>query len=740
MIDGAVCISTRGVEARQIFIFHHTHLKAAQMRAQPFTHKKTLTVFIIIASTIAIAMDYAFGTRLDYWLHDSAVNYQARTEWKHAGMVVLDNKVPIRVGRKQTLPLYARASEFLVAQGVKGIFLDAQVSKEIEGRMPYAVCIEADGQARWSEPGCDFDHNQQCTLRNSEAGDAPLKMNEATIARFSIAPYNNDEAQLPEFLLYGIDAMMVIPETGLVASDRLVTKSSPVSRWLDMSVDHAIHRLASQVAPDKISKLYVENKRLDEICYDNIRCRRVRLSRPLHKISWDEKRLILPLSELASCDDEKAKKAAALLKDKVVILQTTSPTEHSDIIITPMISAALGPKLLTPGAQYLVDELETVLAEDYPRQPHYPLKISLFILAAVLSVLLGAYFSQPLLWCSGIAVFLLTGAACFFYPVTQLWPVTAIMAAYLAGAVQIVAAHLLLGFRQGSLLYEYLPKQVIDILVPLTNDDDFFKNRPCNVVVLMSDLAGYTTVTGLLKEPEYVMNLMNDYLGATSIVLQDKYNGILEAYVGDLVCYYWDYEKGDEKTAYRNALAGAVELASLQKKFFSSVSLRYKEDLPPEVIEKLTSIIDAGIGLAAGHAAQGNLGPKEGVKKFSLLGDPLNLASRVEGLTRHFNTEIIVAGDFSLILEEEGLAVRRIGRIGVKGRIDPETVYALGKKDDPRFSAENIAAWEAWVEAIESDEKEPVCPEIYAQDKETILGWKARNLLSENGSWKLHEK
>lgn len=709
------------------------------MRAQPFNHKKTLAVFIILASIIAIFVDYSLGVQIDYWLHDSAVTYQARTKWKHTGLVVLDEKIPIRVGRKQTLPLYARATEHLVAQGAKGVFLDAQVSKEIEGRMPYAMCIESNGHARWSEPTCNINANQQCLLRNSEAGDAPLLMSETAIARFNIAPYINDEGQLPEFLLYGVEAMMVIPEEGLSVSDRLATKPFSIARWLDMSDDHVIHKLVSKISPDKIEQLYQLDTNLDETCEDNRRCRRVRLSKPLYTTSTDKDRLILPLSELASCDDAVASKAAALLKDKVVILQVTSPSEHSDIIITPMTTASLEPKL-TPGPQYLVDEIETVLNQDYPKQPPYPVKIILFICAAILSVLLGAYFSQPLLWSGSVVIFLLIAAMCFFLPVTQLWPVSAVMLAYFLGSIQIVAAHLVQGFKHNKLLHQYLPAQIIDILMPL-KDDEFYRNKRCNVVTLMSDLAGYTTVTGLLKEPEYVMNLMNDYLGETSIVLQDKYNGILEAYVGDLVCYYWEYEEGYEAIAYKNALVGAIELASLQKKFFSSVSLRYKEDLAPEVIEKLTSIIDAGIGLASGRAVKGNLGPKEGVKKFSLLGDPLNLASRVEGLTRHFNTEIIVAGDFSLILEAEQLAVRRIGKISVKGRLEPETVYALGKQDDPRFSEKNITAWALWIAAIESNlETLPPCPTIYNQDEKTILSWQARHLLSDAGVWKLHEK
>jgi adenylate cyclase len=710
------------------------------MRVQPFTHKKTLGFFILLASVVGIFIDYSMGTQVDYWLHDSAVVYQQRQEWKYTGIVVLDDDVPFRVTRIQALPLFARAIERLVAQGAKGIFLDARVSKEMEGRMPYAVCLETDGQVRWSQPECQINVSKpQCTLINSQAGNAPLKMTEQAIVRFRVAPYLNNTEQLPDFLLYDWNAAEAIPAEGLVASDRLVTKATPIARWLDMSEDHAVFKLIKLLNPDKIASLYQPN-RLDELCNDNKRCRRLRLSKPIYTTNLSSNQLILPLSQLAACDEVIANKAAALLKNKLVVLQASSPNESTDIMVTPMTVALFGPQLMTPGAQYIVDEIETVLNQDFPRPPLAPIRITLFICIAILSVLLGAYFSQTLLWLSGAAVFLLMATLCFINPLTQLWPVTAVMATYLTGAIQVVAVHLLLGFRQGSLLAEYLPKQVLELLIPL-NEDEVFQHKNCKVVVLMSDLAGYTTVTGLLKKPENVMNLMNDYLGATSIVLQDKYNGVLEAYVGDMVCYYWEYTESTAELAYKNALCGATELALLQKNFFSSVASRYKEILTPEVIEKISTIINAGIGVTTGDVVQGNLGPKEGIKKFAILGDPLNLASRIESLTRLFNTEIIIVGDFASTIAREGFAIRRLGAIKVKGRVEPAILYALGLASDPRFLPESVTAWELWIAEIEAGiDTQLNCPEIYHKDRQTILGWKERGVLGENGVWMLHEK
>ncbi len=597
------------------------------MHKFPITSLKLLMLFMLISASSGGILDYYFGNKIDFWVHDSALVFQQRTDWVHTAIVVLDDDVPIQVGRKQALPLFAAAADRLIAAGAKGVFLDARLSKEIESSMPYALCIEPEGDVRWSYPQCALTSPSQCQMVNSQAGNAPLRMKPRTIPYFRIAPYLTGQEGLPDFLLYDLEAFPFIPEQGLVASDRLVTNKDPIARWLDLSKDHAVFILANFISPDLAadSLKHFEN---DEICDKGILCRRNRLSLPTYRTQPNGRRPIVPVSQLASCDLNIAQQAASRLKNKVVIMQMTSPSESTDIIVTPMTTALFGPKLMTPGAQYLADSVETLLNRDHPRTPGTIVKVFLFLITAVVSVLAGAYLKQPFLWLSSFIVFAILVALCFFNPIIQLWPVTATMLTFLVGACLTTGAHLIIGFREGTLIRNYMPRQIHNMLISLDSDERF-QNRRCQAIVLMSDVAGYTTVTALLKEPMHVLNLMNDYLSETSIVLQDKYLGWLEGYVGDMVCYYWPHCEKENSPALQNALLGSLELSRLQKDFFASVVERYKNKISDDVLENISSIIDAGIGLTSGNVVMGDLGPKRGVRKFGVLGDPLNLAARI---------------------------------------------------------------------------------------------------------------
>ncbi|MGZ5051492.1 MAG: adenylate/guanylate cyclase domain-containing protein [Methylobacter sp.] len=709
------------------------------MLQSPLINTKLLLNFILVAAFTGIGLDYAFDNRLDYWVHDSAVVSQARSQWKHVAVVVMDAKVPVDVARIQSLPLFALAAERLAAAGGKGMFLDARVSKELEGRMPYASCIEQNGDVRWSQPQCSVTSDKQCQVSSSEAGKAPLKMTGQAIARFSMAPFPAGQQDLPDFLLFDFDAAAFISEQGIVALDHLVTRNSPIARWIDLTPGHAVLRLSESVNPDLLQQSMADESQ-NEICDKGSPCRRIRLSKPLYALQSDADRLFLPLSTLASCDQEAANSTAALVKDKAVIFQVTSPTETTDTVITPMTTALTGPRLLTPGAQYLADAVETMLNHDYPHRPGPVINTLLFFGIAAVSVLAGAYLRPWLLWLVGGLVFFIMAGLCFINPVLQLWPVTAAMAVFAVGALQTTGTRLVIGLREAKLASQYLPEQVHNMLLKLKSDESF-KNTCSQVVVLMSDLEGYTTITGILEEPESLLDLMNDYLNETSLMLQDKYHGWLESYVGDMVCYYWPFHENDKEQVYQNALQAVQELAVLQQNFFNSVPLRYADKFAPRVLDQISQTINAGIALTSGRVVMGDLGPKHGVRKFGILGDPLNLVSRVESLTRMFDTEIIVTGDLVDIAKKLDIPARRLGFICVKGRNTPAMLYALGSREDERFTAENIAAWENWLAAVEQRQDfTPPCPAVYRQDRSTLENWLQRGLLTEQGVWHLHEK
>ncbi len=698
-----------------------------------------LIVCVIFALLSGSLFDVFFGVRADFWIHDIAVVARHRDAWHYTGVVILDEKVPYYVGRKQALPLFALATDRLIQAGVKGIYMDARVSKEMETKMAYAVCIEPDGEVRWSLPECQINGLQQCQISNSEAGNAPLKMQPDSIARFRMAPFLGQHENLPDFLLFDWEAAMAIPEQGVVASDRLVVDRDPIGRWLDLSSDHAVSALIQLGYPEQFSSLLAP-QRDDLICDEQHPCRRIRLSIPQFEVHKTGSKPILPVSELASCDEQQGKAAALSLKDKLVILQLTAPNEATDILVTPMTTALFGPRLMTPGAQFLIDSVETIMNQDAPIQPPQSLKYILFVVLALTGVFGAVYLSHTGLFLLGIVVVILLAALCFSHPVVQLWPFAAGLIIFSTGTIQVLMLKLLTGEREGRLIHRYLPEQIYSLLIHLRSNESF-KARRCHVVVLMSDLAGYTTVTGLLKQPDLILEFMNDYLQQTSFVLQNRFNGILEAYVGDMFCYYWmDNNEEQRDELYGKAMQGAMELHRLQQQFFMNFRQRYQNRVDAEALEKIQQIVDAGIGITAGSVVMGDMGPELGIKKFGILGDPLNLAARIESLTRLFNADIIIPENLTDAAEAHGFVCRRLGNIKVKGRVMPIQLYALGCETEDRFALEAVAQWHTWLDDIErTGSSTAFCPELFNLDQQTLLFWCNKGLLRQ-GVWYLDEK
>lgn len=458
-------------------------------------------LFVFIAALVGVAVDLGWGTAIDDWVHDPALVYRARTEWRHVALVVLDEGVPVQVGRKQVLPLFAHAAERLVRAGAKGIFLDARLGKEIEVAMPYAVCLEESGAVRWSAPRCVAAAGR-CRLTSSEAGLAPLAMAGEVFPKFRVAPYLAGQERLPDFLLYGLEALPFIPQSGLTADDRLVSRDPAVMRWMDLNSNHAVVQLAAFVDPERTQKALAQSGD-DEECGGN-RCRRVRLSHPVYRTQREGDRQIAPLSLLSACDEDAARTAAAGLKDKAVILQLTSPAEATDMLVTPMTVAWGGPHLLTPGAQFLADAVETLLLLDHPRAPPWPMKVMLFTAVAAMSVWLGWHQRQAVHLGGLLALAVGMAGLCFGCRLLQLWPVTATLVVYLTGVLQTVGLNLVIGLREGKLIRRYMPRQIHDLLIA-PREGRRFRNRRHRAIVLMSDLASYTTVTHVLGDPAYLV-------------------------------------------------------------------------------------------------------------------------------------------------------------------------------------------------------------------------------------------
>ncbi|HTL38503.1 MAG TPA: adenylate/guanylate cyclase domain-containing protein, partial [Kofleriaceae bacterium] len=186
--------------------------------------------------------------------------------------------------------------------------------------------------------------------------------------------------------------------------------------------------------------------------------------------------------------------------------------------------------------------------------------------------------------------------------------------------------------------------------------------------VYFSDIAGFTTISEGLK-PEDLVALLNDYLTAmTDLVLQ--HGGVVDKYIGDAIMAFW----GAPLPAPDHAMR-AVACAIAMRDKCDQLRESWKERFGHEVF--------ARAGVNSGTAVVGNMGSKHKYN-YTVMGDMVNLASRLEGANKPYGTFFMVSETTVAKLDGK-YEVRELDRIAVKGKDKPVTVYEVldekGKAD-----------------------------------------------------------
>ena len=187
------------------------------------------------------------------------------------------------------------------------------------------------------------------------------------------------------------------------------------------------------------------------------------------------------------------------------------------------------------------------------------------------------------------------------------------------------------------------------------------------LTVLFSDVRGFTTISEGL-EPKELTQLMNEYLTPMTHVIQ-HHRGTIDKYMGDAIMAFWGAPLEDPHHA-RHALQAAMDM-------FRSLEL-----LRQDFAAKGWPPINIGIGINTGPMTVGNMG-SEFRMAYTVMGDAVNLGSRLEGLTKQYGVNIIVS-EFTRAQVPE-FAFRELDLVRVKGKDKPVAIYepvcAAGEED-----------------------------------------------------------
>lgn len=184
--------------------------------------------------------------------------------------------------------------------------------------------------------------------------------------------------------------------------------------------------------------------------------------------------------------------------------------------------------------------------------------------------------------------------------------------------------------------------------------------KKMELTVMFSDVRGFTTISEKL-DPRQLSDLLNSYLTPmTDLVFKNK--GTLDKYMGDAIMAFWGapiHFKDHAKHAARCALQMIVKLRELQAE--------YKAKGLPN--------IDIGIGLNTGDMSVGNMG-SETVRSYTVMGDSVNLGSRLEGINKEYGTRIIVS-EFTQREIQDSFVTREVDWVRVKGKLQPVRIFEL---------------------------------------------------------------
>jgi adenylate cyclase len=187
--------------------------------------------------------------------------------------------------------------------------------------------------------------------------------------------------------------------------------------------------------------------------------------------------------------------------------------------------------------------------------------------------------------------------------------------------------------------------------------------------IMFIDIVGYTSLTESLKvEPNRLISLLNEYLGLLADVVR-KHDGYVDKFIGDAVLAVWNVPTVERLDAGRAAAAAALECADL---------VRAKSRERNDGIQ-----VDVRIGIATGEVIGGLVGSATRVN-YTVIGDAVNLASRLESANKLFGTRILICDvtESRLATAEaaagEGAVLRRrLGRVRFKGKSEEREVYEL---------------------------------------------------------------
>jgi len=352
------------------------------------------------------------------------------------------------------------------------------------------------------------------------------------------------------------------------------------------------------------------------------------------------------------------------LNGKIVLIGTSVPALN-DLRSTPVDPAY-------PGVEVHANMIAGIMDQNIKQKPPYVLGaevVLLLLVGGALSVLL------PLL--SPMRVTLVAAGTLSAFATLDVWMWQAAnMDLPLAHGFMLIVFLFGLNMSYGyfvesrtkrqitSLFGQYVPAELVEEM-SRQPETVSMESESREMTILFSDVRGFTSISEKL-DPKELSQLMNEFLTPFSRVIY-KHRGTIDKYMGDCIMAFWGAPLHSPGHA-RNAVLAGMEMLRVLKELQAGFKARGW----PE--------IRIGIGVNTGKVSVGNMGSEIRVA-YTVMGDAVNLASRLEGLTKQYGVNFVV-GEYTREAVPD-LVYRELDLVRVTGKDKPVAIYEpIGAQDE----------------------------------------------------------
>lgn len=366
-------------------------------------------------------------------------------------------------------------------------------------------------------------------------------------------------------------------------------------------------------------------------------------------------------THLSAIDVLEGKIPEQFIRGKIVLVGVTA-SDLQDYHLTPFGK--------TSGVEIQANIISTILRGNYYTHAagwSYLVLIVMGIAAIIITVRIESIWN--IIAALG-GIFVLYNATAFilfdrFIVLDTFYPNIAFIGSAIASiAVQYVTAN-----REKRFIREtfsrYLAPQVIQELI---KDPSKIKlgGQKTTLSILFSDVRSFTTLSEKMT-PETLTKFLNRYLSTMTDIVLD-HTGVVDKYIGDAIMAFWGAPLANLAHA-RDAVTSALAMVAALKEFNEQNLLRHEP------------AIDIGIGINSGDVTVGNMGSEKRFD-YTVMGDNVNLASRLEGLTKEYGVNIIISQATATLLSDKekgelNILLREIDRVQVKGKKQSVTILQV---------------------------------------------------------------